>query len=85
MMRDFFRPQGIAVIGASENKQKLGYQVFEKILKAGYDGEVYPVNPKLAGEILLEKKVVSSVKDISSQVDLAILVIPSKFILQKIS
>ncbi|MBU0533705.1 MAG: acetate--CoA ligase family protein [Candidatus Omnitrophica bacterium] len=84
MMRDFFRPQGIAVIGASENKQKLGYQVFEKILKAGYDGEVYPVNPKLAGEILLEKKVVSSVKDISSQVDLAILIIPSKFILQAI-
>ncbi len=84
MMRDFFRPKGIAVIGASENKQKLGYQVFEKILKAGYDGEVYPVNPKLEGGTLLNKKVVSSVKNISSQVDLAILIIPSQVILQVI-
>ncbi len=84
MMKEFFRPQGIAVIGASEHKQKLGYQVFQKIIKAGYEGEVYPVNPKLAGEILLERKVFSSVKDIPSRVDLAVLIIPSQFVLQAV-
>ncbi len=82
MMEEFFRPQGIAVIGASEHKEKIGYQVFQKLIKAGYEGEVYPINPKLAGENLLGKKVFSSVKEIPSHIDLAVIVIPSQFVLQ---
>jgi acetyl coenzyme A synthetase (ADP forming)-like protein len=84
MMEEFFRPKGIAVLGASENKQKLGYQVFQKIIKAGYKGEVYPVNPKLAGKKLLGRKGFSSITEIPSHIDLAVIVIPSKFVLQVI-
>lgn len=84
MTKEFFRPKGIAVIGVSENKQKIGYQVFEKIIKAGYEGEVYPVNPKLAGENLLGRKGFSSIVDIPSHIDLAVIVIPSEFVLQAI-
>ena len=84
MMEEFFRPKSIAVLGASENKQKLGYQILDKIIKAGYEGEVHPVNPKLAGENLLGKKVFSSVTEIPSHIDLAVIIIPSPFVLQAV-
>lgn len=80
MMEKFFNPKSIAVIGATSNKEKLGYQIFEKVITAGYKGNVYPVNPKLAGKKLLGKDGFASVSDIPSEVDLAVIVIPSKFI-----
>ena len=44
-------PQSVAVIGASRDERKLGYGVLSNIIKYGYQGRVYPINPK-ADEIL---------------------------------
>jgi len=41
----------IAVIGASSNPDKMGFQIFRNIKEAGYAGEIVPVNPK--GEVIL--------------------------------
>ena len=46
-----FRPARIAVVGASANPEKMGFQIFRNILDAGFSGEVLPVNPK--GEVIL--------------------------------
>jgi len=40
-----FRPQRIAVIGASERPDSLGYAVLRNLISAGFRGVVYPVNP----------------------------------------
>lgn len=73
-----FEPRSIAVIGASHEKEKIGYKVFENILQGGYKGKVYPINPK-GGEVL-GHKVYSSIEDVPGVVDMACIVIPAKFV-----
>jgi acetyl coenzyme A synthetase (ADP forming)-like protein len=77
-----FNPRAIAVIGASETKGKLGNDVLRNLIESGYEGRIYPINPK-AGEIL-GHKVYRSVKEIAGNIDLAIIVIPAKAVLQAV-
>ncbi len=46
MLDLFFRPQSVAVIGASRDSEKLGYAVLTNLKQGGYQGRLYPVNPK---------------------------------------
>ncbi|ASJ01292.1 acetate--CoA ligase family protein [Thermococcus gorgonarius] len=75
----FFKPRAIAVIGASNDPLKLGYEVF-KNLKKYKDGKVYPVNVK--DEVVQGVKAYKNVKDIPDEVDLAIIVVPKRFVKQ---
>ena len=75
----FFRPRGIAVIGASNDPLKLGYEVF-KNLKKYRDGKVYPVNVK--DEVVQGVRAYKNVKEIPGEVDLAIIVVPKRFVKQ---
>lgn len=73
----FFKPKAIAVIGASNDPLKLGYEVF-KNLKDYKDGKVYPVNVK--DEVVQGVKAYKNVKDIPDEVDLAVVVVPKRFV-----
>jgi len=42
----FFKPGSVAVFGASRNPEKPGRVILENLLKGGYGGEIYPLNPK---------------------------------------
>ncbi len=44
-------PRSIAIVGASRNPEHFSYPLLEIVLRCGYQGEVYPVNPN-AGEIM---------------------------------
>ncbi|MBO8174312.1 MAG: CoA-binding protein [Thermococcus sp.] len=77
----FFKPKAIAVIGASNDPLKLGYEVF-KNLKKYKDGKVYPVNVK--DEVVQGVKAYKNVKDIPDEVDLAVIVVPKKFVKQTV-
>ncbi len=78
-LEKFFEPDSIAVVGASRDKTKLGRMVYDNIITGGYRGKVYPVNPK-AGDID-GMQVYADVEKIPYDVDLAILIIPSEFVL----
>jgi acetyltransferase len=41
-----FSPKSVAVIGASTTPGKVGHDIFANILRGGYSGTLYPVNPK---------------------------------------
>lgn len=41
-----FEPRSVAVIGASASPDKVGFKIVQNILSGGYQGKVYPVNPK---------------------------------------
>ena len=71
-----FFPRSIAVVGASANPEKLGYACVEGILKGGYRGKIYPVNPA-AGSILGLECVRDSA-DLPENVDLAIVMLPAE-------
>jgi len=78
MLEAFFNPQSVAVIGASRSKEKLGHGVLANLIKYGYPGQIYPINPK-ADEIL-GLKCYPSVLDVPGPIDLAIVVIPAQFV-----
>jgi acetyl coenzyme A synthetase (ADP forming)-like protein len=71
----FFRPRGVALIGASANPEKLSYGVLENMLRHGYTGRVYPVNPK--GSEILGLPVYADISQTPDPVDLAVLMIPA--------
>ena len=71
-------PRAIAVIGASDAEGKIGNSVMQNLVNGGFEGEIYPINPK-ADEIL-GKKVYADVSDLPDGVDVAVFAIPAKFV-----
>lgn len=71
----FFYPRGVAVLGASANPTKLSYGVLHNLATHGYQGSIYPVNPK-GGEIL-GLQVYPSLAEVPDPVDLAVIVLPA--------
>jgi acetyl coenzyme A synthetase (ADP forming)-like protein len=79
MLNSIFNPSSLAVIGASREPDKLGHAVLTNIIKYGFSGAVYPINPK-ADEIM-GHKAYPSVLQVPDPIDLAIIVIPSRFVI----
>jgi acetyl coenzyme A synthetase (ADP forming)-like protein len=78
MLEMFTDPKGVAVIGASASPEKLGYAVLHNVIQYGYQGHVYPINPK-ATEIL-GLPAYPSVLDIPGPVDMAVILVPAKVV-----
>lgn len=79
-VRRMLEPNSIAIIGASRDETKRGYQVVESIQELEYGGNVYPVNPKYDDETIRGLRVHESVTDISEPVDLAYVTVPSRLV-----
>jgi len=75
-----FRPKSVAIIGASRTPGKVGHVLTRNMLESGFSGKIYPINPK-ADEIL-GLPCYKSVLDVPSEVDLAVVSIPSGGVLQ---
>lgn len=77
-LENFFNPKSIAVIGASSDRGKIGHEVLKNLISSGFQGKLYPVN--LKSKKILGHKSYASVSDISGEIDLAIVIIPSNFV-----
>ncbi|MDI6743285.1 MAG: acetate--CoA ligase family protein, partial [Smithella sp.] len=75
-LRDFFYPKSIAVIGASDVKGKLGYNVFWNLINHDFPGRLYPVNP--SKDTIKGIKAYKTVLDIPDPVEMAIIIVPAK-------
>ncbi len=78
MLDNFFRPESVALIGASSTPGKVGFDILKNITDAGFRGKIYPVNPK--SDELFGLKCYHSANDIEGKIDLAVVMIPPKFI-----
>ena len=74
-----FRPRSVAVIGASRRPGSIGAAIFRNLLKQGFEGPVYPVNPQ--ANVVQSVLAWPSVTDIPGEVDLAVIAVPSKQVL----
>jgi len=83
VMNRLMRPRAIAVIGASDQEGKIGNSVMQNLVNGGFEGEIYPVNPK-ASEIL-GKKAYADVSDLPDGVDVAVFCIPAKFVVDTVA
>lgn len=43
-LKNFFNPLGVAIVGASSDKHKVGRQVLDSLIKNGYASKIYPIN-----------------------------------------
>lgn len=71
----FFRANGIAIVGASDDITKIGGRPVHLLLKYGYKGPIYPVNPK--GGVIQGLTAHASVRDLPTAPDMAILAVPA--------
>ncbi len=70
-----FRPNSVAVIGASNCVGTVGHDLFRNILLSGYGGTLYPVNPKAAS--IAGVHAYTNVGEIPDDIDLALIMVPS--------
>ncbi|MCC6460319.1 MAG: bifunctional acetate--CoA ligase family protein/GNAT family N-acetyltransferase [Saprospiraceae bacterium] len=75
LLDKFFYPKSIAVVGATEKPQKIGFAVLRNLLAGGFKGAVYPVNPKYKS--LAGVKCYSRLKDLPAPPDLVVLALPA--------
>ncbi|HEY2273688.1 MAG TPA: GNAT family N-acetyltransferase [Jatrophihabitantaceae bacterium] len=68
-------PRSVAVVGASNDAGKVGHAVFANLLRMGFDGLLYPVNPeaKHVGGVPAYR----SVLDVPGEVDLVVVAVPA--------
>jgi acetyltransferase len=77
-----FKPTSVAVIGASTKPGKVGHDIFVNILKGGFQGTLFPVNPR--AENVACVKCYPSIKDVPGHVDLAMIILPPKAALEAV-
>jgi acetyltransferase len=70
----FFAPRSVAVVGATPNKAKGGYNIIANMLES-FSGPVYPVNP--GRDEILGERCYSSVRELEGKVDMAIVFVPA--------
>ncbi len=69
-----FRPRSVAVVGASRRTGTIGHQILDNVLRHGYQGVVYPVNP--TANSVHSIGAYPTVDAIPGPVDLAVVVVP---------
>jgi len=76
----FFAPASIALVGASRDLEKIPGRLLSFLRKNGYPGRLYPVNPNY--DAIDGLTCYPSIADVGARVDLAIIVIPARAVLQ---
>lgn len=79
-LKPFFNATGVAILGASTNPKKLSYGILKNLVDFGYQGEIYPVNPK--ADQILGKRAYATVADVPDPVELAVVVLPVTMIME---
>jgi acetate---CoA ligase (ADP-forming) len=78
-LEPLFSPKSVAVIGATESRDKPGYAILFNIIKSGFGGAIYPVNP--GKDTIMDLPCYRSIDAIPDHIDLAVVVIPQKQVL----
>jgi acetyltransferase len=74
-LETIFHPKSVAIVGTNKVKGTVPHDILDSILKADFDGIVYPVSPKETS--IKGIKAYKYVVDVPDDIDLAILVFPS--------
>jgi len=74
-VRRFLCPRSVAVIGASRKRGTVGGEILHNLIRDGFTGDVYPVNPSAA--TVQDRRAYGSIADVQDDVDLAVVVVPA--------
>ena len=73
-IKNFFYPATVCIPGASSKEKSVGYELLKSIKNYGFNGKVYPINPK--AENILGYKCYAKITDVKDSIDLAVVVVP---------
>lgn len=76
----FFSPRSVAIVGASREKGKVGYEILVSMRRGKFPGKIFPVNAKATEVEGL--KCYPDLKSIGEIPDLAVVVVPAKFVIE---
>jgi acetyltransferase len=77
-LQSFFGPKSVAIVGASRQKGKVGYEILTNLVAGGYPGKIFPVNPK-ADEIE-GLKCYPDLASIGQTPELVIIIVPAPLV-----
>jgi len=73
-LRPLVSPASVAMVGASEREGSVGRIAFDNLLRGGFNGPIYAVNPRHAQ--VLGERAYPSLSAIGKPVDLAVIATP---------
>ena len=77
-LKEIMSPKSIAIVGASDNKSRIGGRPLANMIEKKFSGEIYPINPnrdKVQG-----MKAYSSLLDVKDDLDFILVAVPSKLV-----
>ena len=77
-LENFFSPDSVAIVGASQQKGKVGYEILTNLIKSKFPGTLYPVNHK--AEKIEGLKCYPDLPSIGQVPDLVIIIVPAKIV-----
>jgi acetate---CoA ligase (ADP-forming) len=77
-----FQPTSIAVIGAGRTPGTVGWQIVDNLIRHGFQGAVYPVNP--SARFVHSVPAWRSVREVPGDVDLAVITVPKELVLDAV-
>ncbi|NMC08835.1 CoA-binding protein, partial [Candidatus Microgenomates bacterium] len=80
MENQILAPKSIAIVGVSESKEKIGSVILQNLMKDGYNGKIYPINPKY--EELFGKKSYPDILAVKEDIETVCIAIPYQFVEQ---
>lgn len=82
-LEHFFKPQSVAIVGASRHRGKVGYEILAGLIKAQYPGKIFPVNP--TSDEVQGLKAWPDLKSIGECPELVVIVVSAKHVLDAIN
>src|SRR5690606_37326065 len=76
-------PQSVAVIGASEDQTKFGGRLYKTLIRHGYKGAIYPINP--GRKTLFDIKTFPDITAVPAVPDMVIMALPTEKIKDEIT
>ena len=75
-------PKSIAIVGASDNKNRIGGRPLSHMIEQNFEGTVYPVNPNR--DMVQGLKSYPNLQDIPGDLDFVLIAVPAKFVVNVI-
>ena len=74
----FFNPKSVAMVGVSHHKGKVGYEILANMIAAGYEGEIFPVNPQ--ADTIEGLKCYPDLLSIGRIPELVVIIVPARIV-----
>jgi len=81
-LQALLKPRSIAILGASDDLNKLNGRPLKFLIRAGYKGRIYPINPKYAE--IAGIKCYPDLDSVPDAIDLAIVGVPARAVLESV-